>query len=62
MDDKSKAANLQEAKINSKRANQIALESRKGKDSYMEDTMYQNKLMTKAARLDNYNKLCFLSN
>ena len=61
-EDKARAQKLQEARLNSKRINQANLEARKGNDSFHQETTYQNKLMVKAARLDNYNKLCFLSN
>lgn len=61
-DDKMRATKLQEARLNTKRVNQENLHTRKGYDETFKESSYQNKLMVKAARLDNYNKLCFLSN
>ena len=48
------------AKLNTKRNNAGNLEVKKSEIDQMVETKYQQKLMTKAARTDNYNLVCHL--
>ena len=61
MEDKMRATKLQEARLNSKRANLTSLQDSLSKQTASQDTMYQQKLMMKAQRQDNYNLLCHLN-
>lgn len=60
-EDKLKSQRLQEARVESKRVNQINLEMRKANDTMFQENKQHEKTIIKAARLDNYNKLCHLS-
>jgi hypothetical protein len=60
-EDKMKHNRLQEARIQSKRANINTLQNNLLSQTAVSDTMFQQKLMIKAARQDNYNKLCHLN-
>ena len=51
-----------EAKIQSKREHQAVIETRKMEQAIKDSNHDVNKLMHKAARQDNYNKLCFMAN
>ena len=61
MEDKQKQSKLQEARLQSKRANVQNTQSSVIQQTAVSDTMYQQKLMIKAAKQDNYNKLCHLN-
>jgi len=60
MEDKVRSNRLQEAKIQSKRMNMVNLEHKKAFNTEMHDTMDQQKILIKAARQDNYEKLCHM--
>ena len=60
-EDKLKSTRLQEAKLNAKRANMVALGEKCANITYVEENKYQQKLMVKAARHDNYNILAHMN-
>lgn len=60
-EDKMKSNRLQEAKLQSKRNNMIALGDKCTAITASEENKYQNKLMVKAARHDNYNILAHMN-
>ena len=57
-----KATRLAEAKVASKRAKIADFTSQIMGYRAKEETDFTNKLMRKACRQDNYNKLCYLAN
>ena len=62
VEDKMKATRLAEAKVASKRAKIADFTSQIMGYRAKEETDFTNKLMRKACRQDNYNKLCYLAN
>ena len=61
-DEKARNSMRQEAKMATKRANMERIQSLACEANAKSDTDFANKLMRKAARQDNYNKLCYLAN